>query len=723
MRIFLLRKLFVLFQITVICYFFVSCLENKGKINFYESNDMFLLENKNIRIELDRQLKIRVYHIENGVSKSITRKNKGPHYLVVNGVEVKDFIVKDKTPLISEISTEFGNGRRFEFVGIAKGPLGATIEKKVEIELYERHPNSALVRAIYKNLYATPGLFIEKEIDNAFDLDASLVNEDNDKHSFWILQGGSYVNRPDWILPVTENFSSDNYQGRRPEDGIIGGGLPVLDVWNEETGFFIGSIRKKPTPISLPAKVNNGGVFNIGIEYARDSIPFTQEYSTLPTVLGVHNGDYYNGLQFYSAIMKDNGFKIPKPDLSSAAYERIWCGWGYGPGFKMNQMTDMIPLVQSMHFKVATIDYGWFYYNGDFEPRDDSFPRGEEDMKSMVQAFHDKRMQVKLWITPGAAGPQLVKEHPEWLIMDRDGTPMYVNDHFGEDRPQKYEEALLCPVLDEVKEYYRGLIKTIIGEWGYDGLKMDFSFTNASGNCYAVDHNHQYPQESFEALPDLYQTIYEESINIKPDAILEMCPCGMFPSFYKMPYYNQPVASDPNNQWQLRHRAKTIKALMGAQIPFYGDHVERYYDKNSFASMVGVGAVPGTMFVDKAENRFNHPSKSVRSIALTSERKADFDKWINIHKENELSRGEYLNLYDIAYDKPETHVVSKNNILYYAFYADNWDGDIEFRGLESGEYQILNYVNDKIIGRVKQGGKLKIAFRDYLLVKAVPEIQ
>jgi alpha-galactosidase len=46
-----------------------------------------------------------------------------------------------------------------------------------------------------------------------------------------------------------------------------------------------------------------------------------------------------------------------------------------------------------------------------------------------------------------------------------------------------------------------------------------------------------------------------------------------------------------------------------------------------------------------------------------------------------LSRGEYIGtLYDIGFDRPETHVVSKDGSIYYAFYAPQWSGKITLRG-------------------------------------------
>lgn len=61
-----------------------------------------------------------------------------------------------------------------------------------------------------------------------------------------------------------------------------------------------------------------------------------------------------------------------------------------------------------------------------------------------------------------------------------------------------------------------------------------------------------------------------------------------------------------------------------------------------------------------------------------------------------LSLGDYLNLYDIGFDRPEGHVIRKDGALYYAFYADRWDvGRIELRGLERGRtYVVTEYAAD-----------------------------
>ena len=44
--------------------------------------------------------------------------------------------------------------------------------------------------------------------------------------------------------------------------------------------------------------------------------------------------------------------------------------------------------------------------------------------------------------------------------------------------------------------------------------------------------------------------------------------------------------------------------------------------------------------------------------------------------------GQYLGeLYDIGFDKPETHAIPKGDRLYYAFYAPEYRGTLELRRL------------------------------------------
>jgi len=88
-----------------------------------------------------------------------------------------------------------------------------------------------------------------------------------------------------------------------------------------------------------------------------------------------------------------------------------------------------------------------------------------------------------------------------------------------------------------------------------------------------------------------------------------------------------------------------------------------------------------------------------------------------------LSRGEYLgDLYDIGFDRPETHVIRKGEEMYYAFFARYWSGTIELRGLQDRTYHVVDYVNNKDLGTV-HGPKATISadFEKNLLLEAQPQ--
>ena len=85
-----------------------------------------------------------------------------------------------------------------------------------------------------------------------------------------------------------------------------------------------------------------------------------------------------------------------------------------------------------------------------------------------------------------------------------------------------------------------------------------------------------------------------------------------------------------------------------------------------------------------------------------------------------LSRGDYLNLYDIRFDLPETHVISKDGAMYYAFYAQEWNGEqIELRGLEADKtYTVVEYTTDEKKSYTVEGSNPVITpsfTRDYLI--------
>jgi alpha-galactosidase len=203
---------------------------------------------------------------------------------------------------------------------------------------------------------------------------------------------------------------------------------------------------------------------------------------------------------------------------------------------------------------------------------------------------------------------------------------------------------------------------------------------------------------------------------VNPQAVVELCPCGTSYSFFNFHSLNQAPASDPESSWQVRHKGKTLKALMGPSAAFAGDHVELSDGGDDFASTVGIGGIISTKFTWPLD------PKPKDSFLLTAERERVWRKWIALYNERLLPQGTYLGeLYDIGFDKPETHVVEKSGHLYYAFYSKNFAGPVELRGLAARRYRVRDYFNDRAVGEVSRSrNQVGVAFDGFLLLEAIP---
>jgi alpha-galactosidase len=424
--------------------------------------------------------------------------------------------------------------------------------------------------------------------------------------------------------------------------------------------------------------------------------------------VAVHEGDYFRTLVEYRRFMQAQGLRPAQPPTDGDG--AIWCAWGYGRTVRPQQVYDTLPTVKELGFKWVTLDDGWQNNVGDWALDPKKFPNGDADMRALVDRIHQEGFRAQLWWSPLSAVPdsELLKQHPDYALLNEDGSKRKIS---------WWNSYYLCPADKDVVEYHQALVRKILVDWGFDGLKLDGQHMNGAPACYNPAHHHARPEESVEAMPDFFREIYETAQSVKPGALVEFCPCGTAYSFFTMPYFNMSVASDPTSSFQVRSKAKTLKALMGDSLPFFGDHVELSDGGNDFASTLGVGGVVGTQFV--LPSLVSKRSKS----DLTAAREAIFAKWLGIYRDKMLSRGQYLgDLYDIGFDVPETHVIRRDQTMYYAFFAKHWKGPVELRGLEDRKYTVYDYVNGKSFGIISGNkARLPVEFNDHLLLEVKPE--
>jgi alpha-galactosidase len=381
--------------------------------------------------------------------------------------------------------------------------------------------------------------------------------------------------------------------------------------------------------------------------------------------------------------------------------------------------------VRELGIHWLTLDDRWFDHYGDWNPREDTFPGGVAELRQMNDRIHAAGALSQIWWYPlcvedGVGGwdaqvygvSQLLKDHGDWLVHSEDGSIARNNRGL----------AMLCPGLSEVQEYTIALTCKFISEWGFDGHKLDNIYGMSA--CYNPAHKHADPEESVRGFADVYRRIYEITRQLKPYSVTQICPCGTTLTHTLIPATDQTVTADPTSSAQIRQRIKFYKALMGPRAAVFADHVELSDEGMDFASCFGVGGVLATKFVHPLDDSLKTRLKEY--WALTEGKEALWKKWFDVSARHSLADGEYLDLYDMAFDFPEAHAIRKDGSVYYAFFVqgtnESYAGQIQLRGLdESKHYQVQDYIEDRVLGEVAgNNSSMHVEMQGALLLKVTP---
>jgi alpha-galactosidase len=611
---------------------------------------------------------------------------------------IADFAIRHQTQ--TAVDDANGPGSRL----VLSGTSADGVEKTVTATLYQRHPGLALVRVSYRNT----GLQILSFLSwTNGDVRMAAVTRNNAARApaFWCYSGASYEDRRDWVQPVEPGFAQDNFLGMEASD--YGGGTPIVDVWRRDGGLAVGHVETTPKRVSLPVEGQRGAVRVAVCGREKHDLKPGQVFETPQTFVAVHDGDYFATLVSYRRLMSERGLTAAVAPASS--YEPIWCAWGYERDCTTALIEGTLPKVKELGLEWAVIDDGWQMRIGDWNPDRIKYPNGEADLRSLVANIRTAGLKPRLWYSPlsVAPGSDTLHDHADMLLLDKDGAVQEIS---------WWNSFYLCPAYAKTVEHTRGLIRKFIGDWGFAGLKIDGQHLNNVAPCFNPAHHHARPEESVEGLQTFFHAIYQTAMTIDPNAVIELCPCGTAYSAFNFPSMNQAPASDPESSWQVRLKGKTLKGLMGASAPFAGDHVELSDRHDDFASTVGIGAVVSTKFTWPVD------PKPKDSFLLTPEKERVWRRWIALYKEKLLPLGTYRGeLYDIGFDRPEAHAVEKGDRLYYAFFAERWNGAVSLRGLQSRSYRIRDYVNERDLGMVSgTQGRLAVTFERFLLLEAIP---
>lgn len=622
-----------------------------------------------------------------------------------------DFSEAERVFLANEKHSEL-----FAFVGqenlknklIIKGK-SSQLEKTITLETSADFPGAILIQVEYKNM-SPQSVHISSWEGNRYQMKAT-------GNEIWSYLPASYEKRPDWLKKLKPGVKEKNFLGMNSTD--YGGGTPVLGVWHREGGLAIGSVELEPKLISLPVEYKKKGLIELAMQSdVNIDLKPKESFKTFKSFVTTFKGDIFNPLRAYANYMESLGIKRA---TSPKDIGPIWCAWGYGRDFTVDQVIKTLPEAKRLGFEWVGLDDGWQTAIGDWTVNTKKFPRGEEDLKKLVDEIHKMGMKAQLWWAPLAAHQKskYVSDFKDRLLLNENNTPREIT---------WWDSSYLCPAEENVQKDMAALAKKFIKEWGFDGLKIDGQHLNASPQCYNKTHKHSSPEVSFSEHAMIFKQIYKAAKSANSDVLVETCPCGTSYSIYNLPYQNMTVASDPESSLQVRQKGKVLKALTGDKVVFFGDHVELSEKSMDFASTMAVGGLVGSNFTLPSLNK-NPPIEGEPNTKLDPKREKHWEKWIAIAKQKRLWEGEYLgDVYDIGFDKPESHLVKKGDNYYYAFFAENFKGTIALKGLPSGgKFTITDYIENKTLGNLvvvsdqpNSQIEIKTSFKKFLLLELSP---
>ena len=209
-------------------------------------------------------------------------------------------------------------------------------------------------------------------------------------------------------------------------------------------------------------------------------------------------------------VARKNGFvEAHAPD---AAFDPLYSTWyAFLQDVHADELEREARLAASLGMKTMILDDGWqkvdsraFYSaTGDWMPVASRFP----DMKAHVAEVHKAGLKYMLWLAVPFMGDE-AKNYPRFkkmLLSDGD-------------------TGILDPRFPEVREFLISTYERVVGEWGFDGVKLDFidSFQLPEKDPAIADG---YSGRDYRSLPEAVNRLMKDVLarlrRINPDVLVE----------------------------------------------------------------------------------------------------------------------------------------------------------------------------------------------------------
>jgi alpha-galactosidase len=126
---------------------------------------------------------------------------------------------------------------------------------------------------------------------------------------------------------------------------------------------------------------------------------------------------------------------------------------------------------QGIDIDIFQIDDGYQAAIGDWLTPNKKFPSG---MAAIADKIHERGYRAGLWLAPFIVGKNsaIYKAHPDWIVRKKNGKPLKI----AKNVIWKTTYYALDLSKAEVRRHIKKVVHTILHEWNYDMIKVDFLF-------------------------------------------------------------------------------------------------------------------------------------------------------------------------------------------------------------------------------------------------------
>ncbi len=170
---------------------------------------------------------------------------------------------------------------------------------------------------------------------------------------------------------------------------------------------------------------------------------------------------------------------------ADAPYRRGWCSWyHYFHAITEEALMANLRALEAMRseypLEVVQLDDGFQAALGDWTETNPRFPGG---LEKIAREIRRAGFIAGIWTAPflAARDSRIMREHPGWFIKHRQtGEPLRAGYNPNWTAHQDKFAYALDPGNPEFAEHLERLFRIIVGEFGYDYLKLDFLYAGAA---------------------------------------------------------------------------------------------------------------------------------------------------------------------------------------------------------------------------------------------------